>query len=152
MDLDRKALIGHTFPACRCVLDEENVGDYVGVVGESHPAFSSEAGARTGGYQRRVIPPSYAPLIALSSLLRTIDWAKDFGLDYSTGTSMFGEQEMVYRRPLYLGETLNIAGTVLNVIEKRGKRPFDLVTIGVAATDEAGVLAFSGSMGFIIFK
>jgi N-terminal half of MaoC dehydratase len=152
MDRDRKALIGHTFPPCRCVLDEENVRDYIGVVGERHPAFSSEAGARTEGYQRRVIPPSYAPLIALSSLLRTIDWAEDFGLDYSTGTSMFGEQEMVYRRPLYLGETLNIAGTVVDVIEKQGKRPFDLVTIGVAATDEAGVLAFSGSMGFIIFK
>ena len=114
--------------------------------------MAAAAGARLDGYERRVIPPSYAPLIALSSLLRTIDWEKDFALDYSTGTSMFGEQEMVYPRPLYVGETLSIVGTVLDVVEKRGKRPFDLVSIAVSATDEAGAVAFRGSMGFVLFK
>ena len=152
MEHDRKALIGRTFAPCRCVLDEEDVRDFRGVVSEHHRAMSTAAGARLDGYERPVIPPSYAPLIALSSLLRTIDWEKDFALDYSTGTSMFGEQEMVYLRPLYVGEVLSIAGTVLDVVEKRGKRPFDLVSIAVSATDEAGAEAFRGSMGFVLFK
>ena len=152
MNRDRKEMVGHRFPPRRFVLDEENVRDYSGVIGDHHRAFLSDEDARADGYERRVIPPSYAPVFALSSLLRTIDWANDFGLDYATGTSMFGEQEMVYRRPLYLGEALTVAATVTGVVEKQGKRPFDLVTIGVEATDEGGAAAFGGSMSFIIFK
>jgi hypothetical protein len=42
----------------------------------------------------------------LSALLRTIDWARDFYLDYRSDTSMFGEQEMIYARPLYVGSAV----------------------------------------------
>ncbi|MGD0290202.1 MAG: MaoC family dehydratase N-terminal domain-containing protein [Candidatus Binataceae bacterium] len=53
-------------------------------------------------------------------MLRSIDWEGDFYLDQRTGTSMFGEQEMIYARALYAGEVLVFTSRVLDVIEKHG--------------------------------
>jgi len=117
MTTDRRTLIGRTFPPVTYVISEENVRDYLPVIGEDHPASLSDDGARAAGYERRVIPPSFAPFVALG-LLRSFDWEKDFFLDYRTGTAMFGEQELEYLRPLYVGETLTIQGTVFDVYEK----------------------------------
>jgi acyl dehydratase len=151
MTPDRKTLIGRTFPAVKCVISEENVRDYIPVAGEEHPAFLSDEAARAAGYPRRVIPPSFAPFVALG-LLRSFDWEKDFFLDYRTGTAMFGEQELEYLRPLYVGETLTIQGTVFDVYEKQGKKPFDVARVRLTATDEGGATAFHGAVAFIIFK
>ncbi len=151
MTPDRRVLIGKTFPPVRCVIDEENVQDFTRVLGEDHPAFQNTEGARTAGYERRMIPPSYAPLVALR-LNRSFDWERDLFLDYRTGTAMFGEQELEYLRPLYVGETLTIQGTVVDVQEKKGKRPFDVVRVRLTATDEKGAVAFRGAVAYILFK
>jgi acyl dehydratase len=152
MPVDRSGLVGRGFPPVRCVLDEENVCDYVRIADEAHPAFLRDEDARAAGYDRRVIPPSLAPYFALSGLLRAIDWEKDFSLDYRTGTGMFGEQELEFLRPLYVGEALTIQGTVTAVVEKRGSKPFDLVTMVLSATDERGAIAMRGTVAFILFK
>jgi acyl dehydratase len=149
---DRKALIGRALPPFTCVLDEENVRDYLRLTGEDVAAYCDAASSRASGYDRRIIAPSYAPWIALSALLRSIDWERDFYLDYHTGTSMFGEQEMIYARPLYVGESLTFSATVRDIVEKQGARAFDLVTIGYDATDESGASALRGACGFILFK
>src|SRR5262249_54545820 len=141
---DRKALIGKTFPAVQRVISEDDIKDYLRVAGEAHPAFVNDAGARAAGYERRVIPPSFAPFLAILGMLRSFDWEKDFFLDYRTGTAMFGEQELEYFRPLYVGETLTIQGTVSDVYEKQGKRVFDVARVSVKATDEGGGIAFQG--------
>ena len=149
---DRKALIGNVFPPVRYVISEDDIRDYLPVVGEEHAAFRDEAGARAAGYERRVIPPSFAPYIAVLGLLRSFDWEKDFYLDYKTGTAMFGEQELEYFRPLYVGETLTIQGSVTDVYEKHGKRTFDVGQVGFTATDEDGNIAFRGVQSYILFK
>jgi acyl dehydratase len=149
---DRKTLIGRTFPAVTCVINEENVGDYLPVSGEEHPAFLSDEGARAAGYERRVIPPSFAPFVAILGMLRSFDWEKDFFLDYRTGTAMFGEQELEYLRPLYVGETVTVQGTVVDVYEKQGKRAFDVIRVRITATDESEAVAFQGAMSYILFK
>jgi acyl dehydratase len=149
---ERKTLIGKVFPAVRYVIAEEDIRIYLPVAGEAHPAFLSDEGARAVGYDRRVIPPSFAPYIAVLGLLRAFDWAKDFYLDYKTGTAMFGEQELEYCRPLYVGEALTIQGAVADVYEKQGKRPFDVVQVRFTATDERGELAFRGVQSYILFK
>ena len=152
MTPDRKTLIGRTLPAVKYVISEEDVRDYLPVAGEEHPAFLSDEGARAAGYERRVIPPSFAPYIAILGMLRSFDWEKDMYLDYKTGTAMFGEQELEYLRPLYVGEAVTIQGTVVEVYEKQGKRPFDVVKVKVTATDGSGAIAFQGAMSYILFK
>jgi acyl dehydratase len=152
MTPDRKTLIGRAFPAINRVISEDDIQDYLPVAGETHPAFLHDAGARATGYERRVIPPSFAPYIAILGMLRSFDWERDMYLDYKTGTAMFGEQELEYLRPLYVGEAVTIQGTVVDVYEKQGKRPFDVVQVKVTATDEGGAVAFQGAMSYILFK
>ena len=152
MTPDRKTLIGRTFPAVKYVINEDDIRDYLPVAGEEHPAFVSDEGARAAGYERRVIPPSFAPHIAVLGMLRSFDWEKDFFLDYKTGTAMFGEQELEYLRPLYVGETLTIQGTVVDVYEKQGKRRFDVAQVSVKITDGEGAVAVRGALSYIIFK
>jgi acyl dehydratase len=152
MTPDRKTLIGKKFRPVRYVISPEDIHDYLPVAGEDHQAFLSDEGARASGYERRVIPPSFAPFVAVLGLLRSFDWEKDFFLDYRTGTAMFGEQELEYLRPLYVGETLTIQGTVVDVYEKQGKRAFDVAQVKFTATDENGALAFQGMQSYILFK
>jgi hypothetical protein len=149
---DRKALVGHVLPSFTYVLDEENVRDYLSVSGEDIAVYGDAQASRISGYDDRVIPPSFAPWVALSAMLRSIDWERDFYFDYRTGTSMFGEQEMIYARPLYVNETLIFAGTVISVMEKQGSRAFDLVTVGYRAVDKNKAVALRGSCAFILFK
>jgi acyl dehydratase len=148
---DRKTLIGKVLPTVQYVINEDDLRDYLPVCAEDHPAFFSDAGARASGYERRVIPPSFAPHIAVLVLLRAFDWA-DFFFDYKTGTAMFGEQELEYFRPLYVGETLSIQSSVADVYEKQGKRMFDVVTVKFSATDQQGAVMFRGSQAYILFK
>ncbi len=65
---------------------------------------------------------------------------------------MFGEQELEYLRPLYVGETLTIHSGVSDVYEKQGKRPFDVAQVKFTVTDEAGAVAIRGAQSYIIFK
>ena len=65
---------------------------------------------------------------------------------------MFGEQELEYLRPLYVGETLTFQSRVTDVYEKQGKRTFDIVWVSFTAADEGGALALQGAQSYIIFK
>src|SRR6266851_1918646 len=117
MENDRRSLIGRVLSPFTYAIEEEDVRNYLRMTGEDLEAYRDAEGSRAAGYDRRIIPPSYAPWIALSALLRSIDWERDFYLDYRIGTSMFGEQEMIYARPLLVGEALVFTSKVLDVIE-----------------------------------
>ncbi len=149
---DRTTLIGRALSPVVYTIREDDIRDYLPVVGEEHPAFLSHEDSRAAGYERRVIPPSFAPFVAVNVLLRSFDWEKDFFFNYRTGTAMFGEQELEYLRPLYVGETLTIRAEIVDVYEKQGKRTFDVIQVSVTATDEAETVAFRGTQSYILFK
>ena len=149
---DRTTLIGRVLSPVVYTIREEDIQDYLPVAGEEHEVYLSDEDSRAAGYERRVIPPSFAPFVAVDALLRSFDWEKDFFFNYRTGTAMFGEQELEYLRPLYVGETLTIRAEVVDVYEKQGKRTFDVIQVSVTATDEAETVAFRGAQSYILFK
>jgi len=149
---DRTTLIGRVLAPVVYTIREDDIQDYLPVAGEDHPAFLSDEDSRAAGYERRIIPPSFAPFVAVDALLRSFDWEKDFFFNYRTGTAMFGEQELEYVRPLYVGETLTIRAEIVDVYEKQGKRTFDVIQVSVTATDEAETVAFRGAQSYILFK
>ena len=65
---------------------------------------------------------------------------------------MFGEQELEYLRPLYVGETLTIRAKVADVYEKARKRTFDVIQVRFTATDDSEAVAFHGAQSYILFK
>lgn len=152
MTQDRRTLKGRTFPPVTRVIQEEDLRDFLEVTGEIHPAFEDPESARTLGYQRRVIPPSFAPFVALG-IIRSFDWDRDFLVDSRKGMpAIFGEQELEYLRPIYVGERLTIQSVVAEVLQKKSKRPFDLARVELTATDESGDPVLHGHMGFIFFR
>lgn len=149
---DRTRLIGRVLSPVRYTIREDDIHDYLPVAGEEQDAFLNDAAARTAGYERRVIPPSFAPFVAVQALLRAFDWERDFLFNYRTGTAMFGEQELEYLRPLYVDETLTVRSEVADVYEKKGKRAFDVIQVRFTATDDSEVVAFQGAQSYILFK
>lgn len=148
----RTRLIGRVLNEVSYTIREDDVALYLRVAGENHAAFTSDADACAAGYVRSVVPPSFAPFIAVQLLLRTFDWEKDFLFDYRTGTAMFGEQELEYCRPLYVGETLHVRAEVVDVYEKQGKQKFDVIQVRFTVTDASRDAAFCGVQSYILFK
>ena len=149
---DRTGLIGRVLSPVRYTIRADDIQDYLPVAGEERAAFLNDQGAKAAGYERRVIPPSFAPFIAVQALIRSFDWEKDFLFNYRTGTAMFGEQELAYVRPLYVGETLTVRSEVADVYEKHGKSRFDVIQVRFTATDETEAVAFQGAQSYILFK
>ena len=152
MTPDRTTLIGKVLEPVRYTIREDDIQDYLPVAGEEQAVFLSDEAAQAAGYERRVIPPSFAPFVAVQALLRAFDWERDFLFNYRTGTAMFGEQELEYLRPLYVGETLTVRSEVADVYEKKGKRTFDVIQVRFTATDDSAAVAFQGTQSYILFK
>ena len=150
--LDRTCLIGRVLSPVRYTIREDDIQDYLPVAGEEQAAFLSDEAAQAAGYARRIIPPSFAPFVAVQALLQAFDWERDFLFNYRTGTAMFGEQELEYLRPLYVGETLTVRSEVADVYEKKGKNTFDVIQVRFTATDDSEVVAFQGAQSYILFK
>ena len=148
---DRKTLIGRVFPDVTYVINAQDINDYVPVAEESHAAFVDDAGAR-----RRVRTARDSSLVCSVYfhhwLVTRVRLGKRFYMDYKKDTAMFGEQELEYLRPLYVGETLTVHSAVSDVYEKKGKRTFDVAQITFTITDESGAVAMRGAQSYIIFK
>ena len=153
MSVDRTALIGRPLRAATYTVSEVDVNDFLGVVAEPDfaPTDGSEACAETAS--GRLAPPSFAPFVAVLGLLRTFDWQEDFLFDYRTGTAMFGEQSIEFKRPLVVGESVAISAAISDVYEKQGKQTFDVieVTFDIKSRGE-GDLLMSGQQSYILFK
>ena len=149
---DRTVLIGRTLDTVHYTIREDDIQDYLPVAGEESDAYLSDKGAQADGYTRRIVPPSFAPFVAVIALLKSFDWGKDFMFNYRTGTAMFGEQELEYLRPLYVGETLTISAEVADVYEKQGRSTFDVIQVRFCAMDKAQTVAFQGAQSYILFK
>ncbi len=152
MAVDRTSLIGKVLEPVTYTIRADDIQDYLPVSGEEQAAFLSDEQAQAAGYERRVIPPSFAPFVAVLALLRAFDWERDFLFNYRTGTAMFGEQELAYLRPLYVGETLTVRSEVADVYEKKGKRAFDVLQVRFTATDASEAVALQGAQSYILFK
>ncbi len=149
MTSDRSQLIGKTFGPVKRTISEEDIREYLKVTGEEHPAYRDDHAAVHEGHSRGVVPPSFAPFVALG-ILSAIDWEKDFLLDIRKGTVMSGEQELELQRPIYLGETVTVGATLVEMSEKQGRRPFQVARIQVRGVDQEGAEVFRGTISCIL--
>ncbi len=158
MDIDRTSLIGRELRSATYIVTEVDVSDFLSVVDE--PAFvakGDESGADTetasAPAAARLVPPSFAPFVAVLGLLKTFDWQDDFLFDYQTGTAMFGEQSIEFHRPLRVGELVAIAASISDVSEKQGKSLFDVIEVTFEITGSAeGDRLMSGQQSYVLFK
>lgn len=153
MTVDRTALIGRPLRAATYTVSEVDVNDFLGVVAEPNFAPTDGSGGSAEEAKGRLVPPSFAPFVAVLGLLKTFDWQEDFLFDYRTGTAMFGEQSIEFHRPLMVGQSVAITALVSDVYEKQGKQTFDVVEVTFdIKTGEEGELLMSGQQSYILFK
>ena len=153
MTVDRTALIGRTLRAANYTVSEVDVNDFLGVVAEPNFAPTDGSGGSAEEAKGRLVPPSFAPFVAVLGLLKTFDWQDDFLFDYRTGTAMFGEQSIDFHRPLLVGQSVAISAEISDVYEKQGKQTFDVVEVTFdIKTGEEGELLMSGQQSYILFK
>ena len=153
MTVDRIALIGRPLRAASYTVSEVDVNDFLGVVAEPNFAPTDGSGGSAEEVTGRLVPPSFAPFVAVLGLLKTFDWQDDFLFDYRTGTAMFGEQSIDFHRPLLVGQSVAISAAISDVYEKQGKQTFDVVevTFDIKSREE-GDLLMSGQQSYILFK
>ena len=153
MTVDRAALIGRPLRAANYTVSEVDVNDFLGVVAEPNFAPTDGSGDSAEEAKGRLVPPSFAPFVAVLGLLKTFDWQDDFLFDYRTGTAMFGEQSIDFHRPLLVGQSVAISAAISDVYEKQGKQTFDVVevTFDIKSREE-GDLLMSGQQSYILFK
>jgi len=144
-------LVGKTFGPVRRVVEEEEIRQYLGITAEGNPVYHDQRAAMGEGYARCVAPPSFAPFVALS-ILKVINWERDFLLDIHKGTVLSGEQELELKRPIYIGQSITVQGRVVDVSRKQGKRAFDVARIEVIGLDEEGSQVFSGAISCILME
>ena len=153
MTVDRAALIGRPLQAAKYTVSEVDVNDFLGVVAEPNFAPTDGSGGSAEEAKGRLVPPSFAPFVAVLGLLKTFDWQDDFLFDYRTGTAMFGEQSIDFHRPLSVGQSVAISAVISDVYEKQGKQTFDVVEVTFdIKTGEEGELLMSGQQSYILFK
>ena len=153
MTVDRTVLIGRPLRAANYTVSEVDVNDFLGVVAEPNFAPTDGSGGSAEEVTGRLVPPSFAPFVAVLGLLKTFDWQDDFLFDYRTGTAMFGEQSIDFHRPLLVGQSVAISAAISDVYEKQGKQTFDVVevTFDIKSREE-GDLLMSGQQSYILFK
>ena len=153
MTVDRTPLIGRPLRAANYTVSEVDVNDFLGVVAEPNFAPTDGSGGSAEEAKGRLVPPSFAPFVAVLGLLKTFDWQEDFLFDYRTGTAMFGEQSIAFHRPLSVGQSVAISAVISDVYEKQGKQTFDVVEVTFdIKTGEEGELLMSGQQSYILFK
>ena len=119
---DRTCLIGRVLSPVRYTIREDDIQDYLPVAGEEQAAFLSGRSSPGGRLRSAgLFRPRLPRLWRSQALLQAFDWERDFLFNYRTGTAMFGEQELEYLRPLYVGETLTVRSEVADVYEKKGE-------------------------------
>ena len=153
MTVDRTALVGRPLRAANYTVSEVDVNDFLGVVAEPNVAPTDGSGGSAEEVTGRLVPPSFAPFVAVLGLLKTFDWQDDFLFDYRTGTAMFGEQAIEFHRHLLVGESVAISAAISDVYEKQGKQTFDVieVTFDIKSRVE-GDLLMSGQQSYIRVK
>jgi hypothetical protein len=141
--LDRKRLIGNKFPIIIFKVLKDEVQDFLKIVEE--PLIDGKI------CEGKEIPLSFYPIVGLS-FLKAIDLGKELMADWAKDTIMHGEQGFEHYRPLLIGETLRIEGEITDVYEKKGKRPFDVITIESIGKDGKGTKVFLSRSVILIFK
>ena len=163
-DADIELKPGLTLVPARVQIEAGPVRIFAGVVGADEQLHGSAAVAGAAGFAGIPIPPTYGfvmgywgaepspaqsettPPGRLAGLAAVSD-----ALAREGGMVLHGEQEFRYHRPIIVGETVDVSGTVVSVLDKVGSggRALRFATVALQARGADGALALSQMMTLV---
>jgi acyl dehydratase len=128
-----QAMIGRVLSTGSATVAADHVAAFADALGDSDPRYR---GADA------VAPPTYPIAFMVQAMSGGLETFQELGLDFMT--LVHGEQEFEYRRPIRVGETLELTGRIADVYEKRssGGGVLDFVVLETEAKDHAGDVVF----------
>ncbi len=120
--------IGRTFDVFRFPITPEVVRGYIRSVGDDNPIYTDEAAAIAQGLSGTIAPPG------LWGIWGRLSYLKAYRMP---GGGVLAGQDMVYVRPVRVGDTLTAQAKVVARFQRGEKR---FVTIETTACDQAGAV------------
>jgi acyl dehydratase len=84
-------------------VSREKIREFAEAIGDSHPAYTSEAAARELGHPDVIAPPTFAIVLSFR-MGGDLVFDPELGVDYSR--VVHGEQRFVHHRPIRAGDVL----------------------------------------------
>jgi acyl dehydratase len=127
--------VGKSGESIRLAVERGHVRRFADAVGDPHPRYRDESVARAEGHPAIPAPPTFA--IAL----RAPDPRAGLEIDFTK--LLHGEQELLFDRPLYVGDVLDVQATIVEAYAKAGKAGvMDFMIVETVGRDPVGSRVF----------
>ena len=112
-----KSLIGTSLGTTTAEVEKGRLRFFAKAIGETNPVYTDEAAAKAAGHRALPVPPTF--LLCLQSEGRDVfEMMKVLSLDLPR--ILHAEQEFIYHKMAYAGDTLTFETKVADVYEKKG--------------------------------
>lgn len=112
-----KSLIGRELGVTTAEVEKGRLRAFAQAIGETDPVYFDEAAARDAGHRSLPVPPTF--LFCLEGEGRDVMRLLDT-LQFDLGRVLHAEQEFVYHRMCYAGDTLTFDTRIADVFDKKG--------------------------------
>jgi acyl dehydratase len=111
-----KSLIGRPLGTTTAEVEKGRLRFFAKAIGEIDPVYIDEAAARAAGYKGLPVPPTF--LFCLERDGRDlVEMLKIMSFDL--GRILHAEQEFIYHKPAYAGDTLTFETRIVDFYEKK---------------------------------
>jgi acyl dehydratase len=127
--------VGKSGDSIRLSVERGHVRRFAEAIGDAHPRYRDENAARAEGHRAIPAPPTFA--IAL----RAPDPRGGLEVDFTK--LLHGEQELLFDRPLYVGDELDVQATIVEAYAKAGKAGvMDFMVVETVGKEPSGARVF----------
>jgi acyl dehydratase len=113
--IDRK-WIGHESAPATLPLDRRRLQFFAKAIGETDPVYSDVTAAQAAGYPDIPVPPTFLFAAELDCGVFNQLLAQ---LGIPIGKLLHGEQEFVYLRPIFAGESVTVQSVISDIYDKK---------------------------------
>jgi acyl dehydratase len=131
-----KKWIGHELAPATLPLDRRRLQFFAKAIGETDPVYSDVTAAQAAGYPDIPVPPTFLFAAELDSGVFDQMLAE---LGIPIGKLLHGEQEFVYLRPVFAGESVTVQSVISDIYDKKNGA-LEFVVKTSRATNQQGDL------------
>lgn len=146
-----ESIVGMEFPAFEFPIEKGKIREFARALGDKNPIYADEEYARSMGFRSIPAPPTYTAsfLHHVPDENFLLNLMEKMGI--SVATSVHGESEFEYIRPICAGDVLTVRIKVKDYYQKKGKRggKMNFITVEADYTNQDGELVQKDRMLFI---
>jgi acyl dehydratase len=131
------SIVGAESPIETVEVTAEAIRQFADAIGDDNPIYHDEAAARAAGHPALVAPPTYVTKFRV--------FVPAFAIDPIKMRLLHGEEEYIYSRPLYAGDTLTIQARIAEIRQRPSKGSImTFATLETTGKDSSGAHVYTG--------